>query len=180
MYCRRPNEQTSRGSVRSDNADCPVLVQADEKFCIFYASQWFITMFAISDLILSQTSQSTSSHTASLRSILILSCKLCLPLQPQYIYSLLCFITNNMDQYQFISDIHSRNTGQGSNLYKPSSNLSLYQRGTYYMGIKIFNSLPPYLKKLHNDSRLFRLALKDYLYTHSFYTLQEYYNLDNN
>jgi hypothetical protein len=101
-------------------------------------------------------------------------------LQSQYIYSLLCFITNNMDQYQLISDIHSRNTRWGSNFYQPSSNLSLYQRGTYYTGIKIFNSLPPYLKKLHNDSRLFILALKDYLYTHSFYTLQENYNLDNN
>jgi hypothetical protein len=48
------------------------------------------------------------------------------------------------------------------------------------MVIKIFNSLPPYLKRLHNNSRLFKLTLKDCLHTHSFYTLQEYYNLDNN
>jgi hypothetical protein len=33
-----------------------------------------------------------------------------LPLQSQYIYSLLCFLVNNMDSYQFLSDTHSRNT----------------------------------------------------------------------
>jgi hypothetical protein len=84
------------------------------------------------------------------------------------------------NEYQFIWDIHSRNTRHGSNLYQPSTNLSLYQRGTCYMGIKIFNSLPPYLKRLHNNSILFKSALKNYLHTHSFYTLHEYYNLDNN
>jgi hypothetical protein len=31
------------------------------------------------------------------------------PLQSQYIYSLLCFMINNMDSYQFILDVHNRN-----------------------------------------------------------------------
>jgi hypothetical protein len=78
-----------------------------------------------------------------------------------------------MDQYQFISEVHNRNTRQGVNfnLYQPSAHLSLYHRGTYYMGIKLFNSLPLQLKLLHND---FKSALKDFLYCHSFYTLEEY------
>jgi hypothetical protein len=81
-----------------------------------------------------------------------------------------------MDQYQFISDVLNRNTRQGFNvnLYQPSAHLSLYQKGTYYMGIKLFSSLPLQLKQLHNDFKYFKSALKDFLYCHSFYTLEEY------
>jgi hypothetical protein len=98
------------------------------------------------------------------------------PFQSQYIYSLLRFVVNNLDQYQFISEVHNRNTRQGSNLYQPSAHLSLYQKGTYYMGIKLFNSLPPQLKHLYNDHKCFKFALKDFLYCHSFYTLEEYFD----
>jgi hypothetical protein len=42
------------------------------------------------------------------------------------------------------------------------------------MGITVFNSLPLYLKQLHNNFNGFKLALKDFLYGHSFYTLEEY------
>jgi hypothetical protein len=40
-----------------------------------------------------------------------------LPFQSQYIYSLLCFVINNTEQYQFISEVHNRTTRQGPNLY---------------------------------------------------------------
>jgi hypothetical protein len=85
-----------------------------------------------------------------------------------------------MDQYQFISDVHNRNTRLGSNLYQPLAHLSLYQKRTYCMGIKLFNSLPPQLKQLHSDFKCFKLALKDFLYCHTFYTLEEYYDHGNN
>jgi hypothetical protein len=49
-----------------------------------------------------------------------------LPLQSQYIHSLLCFMVNNTDSYQFISAIHNRNTRQGYNL-------NLYQLICHYM-----------------------------------------------
>jgi hypothetical protein len=93
-----------------------------------------------------------------------------LPLQSQYIYSLSCLVVNNTDSYQFIWDIHNRNTRQGNNLnlYQPSTHLSLYQKGTYYVGIRVFNSLPLYLKQLYNNCKCFKLALKDfYVVTHS-------------
>jgi hypothetical protein len=85
-----------------------------------------------------------------------------------------------MDQYQFTSDVHNRNSRQGSNLYQPLAHLSLYQKGTYYMGIKLFNSLHPQLKQLYNDFKCFKLVLKDFLYCHTFYTLEEYYDHGNN
>jgi hypothetical protein len=87
-----------------------------------------------------------------------------LPLHSQYIYSLLCFVVNNIDSYQFITDVHNRNTRRGYNLklYQPSACLTLYQKGTYYMGIRVFNSLHLYIKKLYNNCICFKLALKDF------------------
>jgi hypothetical protein len=48
------------------------------------------------------------------------------------------------------------------------------------MGIKLFNSRPPQLKQLYNDHKCFKLALKDFLYCHSFYTLEEYFDHGSN
>jgi hypothetical protein len=72
-----------------------------------------------------------------------------LTLSSFYIYSLLCFVVDNMDQYYFVSDIHNGNTRQvlNLNLYQPQTHLSLYQKGSYYMGIKLSNYLPLNLKK---------------------------------
>jgi hypothetical protein len=92
-----------------------------------------------------------------------------LPLQSPYIYSLLCFVVNNTDSYQFITDIHNGNTRRSYNLklYQPSARLTLYKKGTYYMGIRVFNSFPLYLKKLYNNCKCFKLTLKDFLCDHS-------------
>jgi hypothetical protein len=54
------------------------------------------------------------------------------------------------------------------------NHLSLYQKGSYYMGIKLFNYLPLNLKKLYKDVKQFKLKLKEFLSHHSFYTLDEY------
>jgi hypothetical protein len=43
------------------------------------------------------------------------------------------------------------------------------------MGIKVFNNLPLYLKELYNNCKCFKLALKDFLCYHSFYTLDEFF-----
>jgi hypothetical protein len=48
------------------------------------------------------------------------------------------------------------------------------------MGIRIFNILPSYVKILYNNSKQLKLALKDYLYSHSFCTLEEYYSYCTN
>ena len=69
-----------------------------------------------------------------------------LPLQSQYILSLLLFVVNNKDQCKVNSEIHSFNTRQNSNLYQPSSNLTTYQKGTYYFGIKVLSYIPSHIK----------------------------------
>ena len=44
------------------------------------------------------------------------------------------FLTNNEN--------HNLDTRQRNNLYLPHENLTIYQNGAYYSGIKIFNNLP--------------------------------------
>jgi hypothetical protein len=88
---------------------------------------------------------------------------------------------NNIDHYHFVSEIHNRNTRHGFNLnlYNLPVNLSLYHRGSYCMGIKIFNSLPLRLKQLYKDVKHFKSVLKEFLFCHSFYTLTEYFEYSN-
>jgi hypothetical protein len=52
-----------------------------------------------------------------------------LPLQSQYIFSLLLFVVNNMDLYHTTSQIHGINTRHNSDLYQPQSHLRTYQTG---------------------------------------------------
>jgi len=99
-----------------------------------------------------------------------------LPLQSQYILSLLLFVVDNGDYFKVNSEIHNINTWNKLNLHPPISNLSVYQKGTHYSGIKVFNSLPSQIKDLSHNRNQFKRALKDFLYFHSFYTLDEYFS----
>jgi hypothetical protein len=93
-----------------------------------------------------------------------------------YIYSLLLFITKNKDEFLLNSQVHRIDTRQNSNLYLPSANLTIYQSGVYYAGIKTYNHLPSDIKNLSNDKNKFKLALKRYLLYNSFHGLEEYFN----
>jgi hypothetical protein len=81
-----------------------------------------------------------------------------------------------MDLYHTISQIHGVNTRHNVDFYQPQSNLTTYYRGAYYFGVKLFNGLPLNIKKLAHASKQFRLALSVFLYSKSFYTLEEYFN----
>jgi len=81
------------------------------------------------------------------------------PLQSQYILSLLLFIVDNKDPFQVNSEMHSINTRQNSNLHLPQANLTLYQKGAYYSGIKDFNNLPTHIRNLSCDVKRFKLEL---------------------
>jgi hypothetical protein len=90
--------------------------------------------------------------------------------------SILLFVTKNKDQFLFNSPVHKINTRQTSNLYLPSANLAVYQKGVYYSGIKIYNHPPTAIKDLFGNKNKFKLALKRYLLGNSFYSLEEYFN----
>jgi hypothetical protein len=86
------------------------------------------------------------------------------------------YVVENKSIFELNSEIHDINTRQNSNLYQPQANLTLYQKGAYYSGIKIFNNLPPHIRNLFRDIKKFKLQLAKYLHLKSPYTLDEYYN----
>jgi hypothetical protein len=124
-----------------------------------------------------------------------------LPLQSQYIYSLLMFVVNNMglyhttyaecwqctvsfawmfwmlNKYNTIQlHIHRLNTRHKLDLYRPQTNPTIYQRSPYYFGIKLFSHLPLNIKELARDTKQFSKALNAFLHSKFFYTLDEYFN----
>jgi hypothetical protein len=53
------------------------------------------------------------------------------------------------------------------------------KKGVYCTGVKLFNNLPPTIKSLHNDTKVFKPALKDYLLTYSFYSIDDFTSVAN-
>ena len=83
-----------------------------------------------------------------------------LPLQSQYIYSILLFIIKNKDQFPLNSNTHTINTRHKNNIHVPPANLTVYQKGVYYSGVKIFNHLPTTIQNISDNKRKFLTALK--------------------
>jgi hypothetical protein len=66
-------------------------------------------------------------------------------------------------------------TRQHTNLHQPTSNLTGYQQGIYYSGVRVYNHLNSHIKQLSDDPKKFELQLKEFLYLRSFYSLEEYF-----
>ena len=98
-----------------------------------------------------------------------------LPLPSLYIFSVLMFVVNNWEMVTKNSDAYSITTRNISNLYLPSAKLSIYQKGTQFIGIKIFNNLPINIKQLYGNINLFKKTLLQFLYPHSFYSSDEFF-----
>jgi len=86
-----------------------------------------------------------------------------LPLYSQYIFSLSIFVMKNKHVYDTNNQIHSVHTWFKTNLHLPIANLTKFQKGGYYSGIKIFNNLSHDIKDLANKITLFRNAFKRFL-----------------
>jgi len=56
--------------------------------------------------------------------------------------SLLMFVVQNKNLFLANNENHNLDIRQRNNLYLPQVNLTIYQKGAYYSGIKIFNNLP--------------------------------------
>jgi hypothetical protein len=66
----------------------------------------------------------------------VASTHIILPLQSQYIFSLLTFVAKNKDSFKTNSDIHSFNTRFNHDLYIPIANLAVFKKGVWYSGTK--------------------------------------------
>jgi hypothetical protein len=100
-------------------------------------------------------------------------------LYSQHIYSIILFTNNNKHLFTTNNEIHKYNTRNNNNLHPAFTNLTKYN-GPYVSGIKVFNHLPQYLKALDHNSLHFRSSLKRFLYHHSFYSMEEYYEYKEN
>jgi len=78
------------------------------------------------------------------------------PPQSQYLLSLLLFVAENIDYFRLNLEIHGFNIKNKSNLHLPPSNLTAFQSGPHYSGIKAFNNLPTYVKNLLQTKRQFK------------------------
>jgi hypothetical protein len=96
-------------------------------------------------------------------------------LYSQYIYSLLLNTINNKHLFNTKNEIHKYKTRSNNNLHLPVVNLKKFNKGAYISGIKVFNNLPQSIKILANNEKSFKSTLKRFLYHHSFYSMNEYY-----
>jgi hypothetical protein len=69
-------------------------------------------------------------------------------------------------------------TRQKNDFFVPQASLSLFQKGVYSSGVKIFNRLPTDLKKLLDSPKQFKMAVKRYLISHCFYTMDEFFSIN--
>jgi len=68
-------------------------------------------------------------------------------------------------------------TRQHANFHQPSMNLTKYQKGVDYLGVKVFNKLPTYTKIESDNTKKFKFILQKFLFENFFYSLDEYFEL---
>jgi len=74
------------------------------------------------------------------------------------------FVMQNKNLFLTNNENHNLDTRQRNNLYIPQANLTIYQKGTYYSGIKFFNNLLLQIKKVADNQKKFKIALKNFLH----------------
>ena len=90
------------------------------------------------------------------------------------------FVVKFREVFSRNSDIHDRNTRYNLILHFPTTNLKLVQRGVFYLGVKIFNHLPPSIKDYFREPKCFKIKLRKFLLEHSLYSLDEYFKINPN
>jgi len=85
-----------------------------------------------------------------------------LPLTSQYTLSLLMFVVQTKKIFSTNNENHNIDTRQRNNLYLPQANLTTYQKGAYYLGIKIFNNLLLEIKNAAGNQKSLKLLWKNF------------------
>jgi hypothetical protein len=99
-----------------------------------------------------------------------------LPQPSLYIYHLILFVNKNNDIFTTNNKIHNYCTRQCCNLHQPAVNLAQFQKGVLCKGVKMYNSLPAYIKHESHNQKQFETVLKSFLHKNSFYSLEEFFN----
>jgi hypothetical protein len=86
------------------------------------------------------------------------------------------YVVNNKHLFAKNSEVHNHDTISANNFHRANTNLTKYQKGAYYTGIKIFNYLPTHIKNVANETQVSRKTLKRFLLANSFHSTDEYFN----
>ena len=97
----------------------------------------------------------------------------------QYIFPLLLYVANNKHLFTRNLEVHNHDTRSANNFHLPIINLTKYQKGGHYAGIKNFNHLPTHIKHAANEIRDFKMTLRKFLLSNSFFSIEEYFNSTN-
>jgi hypothetical protein len=84
------------------------------------------------------------------------------------------FMIRNKNQFLVSSQIHHTHNRQHANFHQQSVNVTKYQKGVYCLGVKVFNTLPTYIKAEFNNPKKFKVTLQKFLCENSYYSLDEY------
>jgi len=94
-----------------------------------------------------------------------------LPVPCAYIFSLMMFTVNNLDNFWTNSLVHRMYTRAKHQLHRHSMKFSCTQKDLFYSRCKKFNSLPLYILKLKQKKPKFKVAFRQYCIAHTFYSL---------
>ena len=83
-----------------------------------------------------------------------------LPFSSRHIFSLLLYVVDNQHLLTKNLEIHNHDTRSANNFHLPITNLTEYQKGAHYAGIKICIHLPTTTKRAANEIQVFKSALK--------------------
>jgi hypothetical protein len=86
------------------------------------------------------------------------------------------FVSYNNTLFLPNIDSHTIATRQSQDLHLPQANLTINQKGVYYAGTKMFNKLSIKFKSIYGNFKRFKVVLKHFLDTNSYYTVDEYLN----
>ena len=70
--------------------------------------------------------------------------------------------------------VHSIHTRQKNHIHKQLVKFTSILRGITFSAIKVFNKLPLHITQFQQDKMQFKIALKTYLLTHVFYSVDEF------
>jgi hypothetical protein len=86
------------------------------------------------------------------------------------------FVVNNRNLFLDNAELYTIKTRNSYNLHPPLSHLTKYQKGVHYAGVRVFNNLPPSIKSIANETKVFKKTLKRFLLDNSFYSMDEFFN----
>lgn len=88
------------------------------------------------------------------------------------------FVHKNLHLFAKNQDNHNYITRNAKQLRIPSHNTSKYEKSPHYSCIRIYNTIPKYIRDCMNIHKFAR-QLKNLLLDHSFYCLDEFYKINN-